>query len=84
MPISDEGREAEPLLLRIDPDITRLTNFGRSTLYREVAAGRLRAVRIGRAVRVRRDDLEAWLDQHMANSVNPQGKRIDPRDGFPP
>jgi excisionase family DNA binding protein len=54
----------EPILLRIDPDVTRLTRLGRSTIYQEIAAGRLRAVKIGRSVRVRRDDLEAWLDRH--------------------
>lgn len=61
-----QRRGAEALLLRIHPDVTGLTNLGRSTLYNEIAAGRLRAVRIGRAVRIRRDDLERWLDRHTA------------------
>ena len=59
-----ERRDSEAILLRIHPDVTRLTNLGRSTIYNEIAAGRLRAVRIGRAVRVRRDDLDRWLDRH--------------------
>ena len=62
----DKNRATEPLLLRIHPDVTRLTSLGRSTIYNEIAAGRLRAVRIGRAVRVRRDDLDRWLERHTA------------------
>lgn len=58
-----EPRASEPLLLRIHPDVTALTRLGRTTIYGEISAGRLRAVRIGRTVRVRRDDLERWLDQ---------------------
>jgi excisionase family DNA binding protein len=54
----------EPLLLRIHPDATRLTSLGRTTLYAEIAAGRLRAVKFGRAVRIRRDDLDAWIEKH--------------------
>ena len=79
MHTADGIRDGEPLL-RIDPDVTGLTKFGRSTIYREIAAGRLRAVRIGRAVRVRRDDLEAWLDWH-SDSVHPDSKRRDVLDG---
>ncbi len=59
-----ERRDGEAILLRIHPDVPGLTNLGRSTIYHEIAAGRLRAVRIGRAVRVRRDDLDRWLDRH--------------------
>jgi excisionase family DNA binding protein len=31
------------------------------TIYREIKAGRLRAARIGRCVRIRKDTYEAWL-----------------------
>ncbi len=59
-----EARGAEPILLRIHPDATRLTSLGRTTLYAEIAAGRLRAVKFGRAVRIRRDDLDVWIEKH--------------------
>ena len=81
MHTADGIRDGEPLL-RIDPDVTGLTKFGRSTIYREIAAGRLRAVRIGRAVRVRRDDLDAWLDGHSVN-VHPDSKRRNVSNGVP-
>jgi excisionase family DNA binding protein len=63
MEMVHEAKNREPLLLRIHPDVTKLTSLGRTTIYGEIAAGRLRAVHVGRAVRVRRDDLEQWLDQ---------------------
>jgi excisionase family DNA binding protein len=61
------GREA--ILLRIHPDVTGLTNLGRSTIYQEIASGRLRVVKIGRSVRVRRDDLETWLERHTTETA---------------
>lgn len=61
---NQEWERPEAVLLKIHPDVTGLTNLGRSTIYNEIAAGRLRAVKIGRAVRVRRDDLDRWLDRH--------------------
>jgi excisionase family DNA binding protein len=64
MEATHEARSGEPILLRIHPDATRLTSLGRTTLYAEIAAGRLRAVKFGRAVRIRRDDLEAWIEKH--------------------
>ena len=63
MEMAQESAVREPLLLRVHSDFTQLTNLGRTTVYNEIASGRLRAVHIGRAVRVRRDDLETWLDQ---------------------
>jgi excisionase family DNA binding protein len=67
-------------LLRIDPDVTELTRFGRSTIYREISSGRLRAVRIGRAVRVRRDDLGAWLERHSVGGGPIRTGRPGPAD----
>ncbi len=52
----------EPLLLRVN-EVARLLGVSRSTAYAIVATGELPSVRLGRAVRVRRTDLEAWLSQ---------------------
>ena len=40
-----------------------LTSLGRTTLYAEIAAGRLRSCAVGRARRIRAADLEAWVAQ---------------------
>lgn len=63
--------EREPVsLLRIWPDATERAGLGRTSLYAEIAAGRLRVVRIGRAVRVRSDDLAAWIEDRTADSAS--------------
>ncbi|MGI8475503.1 MAG: helix-turn-helix transcriptional regulator [Thermomicrobiales bacterium] len=51
----------EPQLLTI-PEVMRLSRIGRSFIYEEIGAGRLRIVKFGRAVRVRADDYAAWVD----------------------
>ena len=59
-----DPRRGQALLLRIHPDVTRITSLGRTTIYNEIAAGRLRAVRVGRSVRIRADDLQQWIERH--------------------
>jgi len=51
-----------PALLRAE-EVARLTSLGRSTVFKMLATGELRAVRVGRAVRVRRIDLERWISE---------------------
>ena len=58
---ANSGRHDEPLLLRAE-EVARLTSLGRSTIFNLLASGELPAVRIGRAVRVRRSDLESWIE----------------------
>jgi excisionase family DNA binding protein len=56
-----------PLLLRIE-QVRELTQLSRSKLYEEIAAGSLPAVHFGRSVRVRRQDLEQWIERQAAAS----------------
>ena len=84
MVTNQEALGEVPLLLRIHPDLTQLTRLGRTTLYGEIAAGRLRAVRIGRTVRVRRDDLDAWLDRHAHGGEAAHFDRPEQLDGSAP
>ena len=48
------------LLLRVD-EAARVLGVSRATLYRLVAAGRLRAVRVGRATRIPARELERFV-----------------------
>ncbi len=67
--VAKKDRTGEaPLLLRIDPDCTALTSLSRSTLYELIAVGEIPVLRFGRAVRVRRIDLEAWIDRQPASA----------------
>ena len=51
----------------IDQELLTLTDvcarysIGRTTLYREVAAGRLKLRKMGTATRIAREDVEAWM-----------------------
>jgi excisionase family DNA binding protein len=44
-------------------DTCELLGIGRSTLYRLIDRGEIPVIHIGRAVRLRRSDVDAWIDQ---------------------
>jgi excisionase family DNA binding protein len=48
-------------LLSID-ETCEQAHFGRTTFWRLVGSGELRAVKVGRSVRVRESDLLAWFE----------------------
>jgi len=43
-------------------DVCTRYSIGRTTLYREAAAGRLRLRKLGTATRIARKDAEAWAE----------------------
>lgn len=43
-------------------------NISHTTLYREINAGRIRIIKIGRATRITRQDAEAWLAKKVAEA----------------
>lgn len=49
-------------------DITKTGLTSRTTLWREIRAGRLEAIQIGRAVRIPRDAFERWYDAHRVKA----------------
>jgi excisionase family DNA binding protein len=51
----------EPLAVGIT-DAIRLSGVGRSTIFDEIKAGRLKARKAGRRTLILRDDLKAWLN----------------------
>ena len=51
--------------------ISDITNSGltsRTTLWREIKAGRLEAIQIGRSVRIPRESYNRWLDAHRVKA----------------
>ncbi len=44
------------------PEVCRTTGIGRTTIYEEIRAGRLRALKLGRRTIIRTTDLQKWLD----------------------
>ena len=58
-----------PLLLRPD-EVAALIGLGRSKTYELIASGALPVVRIGRAVRVPRAQLEEWVRRQATVGVD--------------
>jgi excisionase family DNA binding protein len=52
----------EKILLRI-PEVVDATGYSRSFIYEQIAVGGLKAIRVGRTIRVRTADLKAWIDE---------------------
>ena len=51
------------------PELTELLNLGKRTLYDEVEAGRLPALRIGTAIRINPSDAVIWVDARITRVV---------------
>jgi len=52
----------QPALLTVE-EVARFLRISRAKAYELAAQGGIPTVRMGRSVRVRRDRLEAWLDE---------------------
>jgi excisionase family DNA binding protein len=56
-----ERTDVEALWLTY-PEAQRLTSLGRTTLWTLVSSGEIKAARVGRAVRINRRSLEAYME----------------------
>lgn len=56
---------SEPILITLE-EAARLLRISRGKAYQMAARQELPVVRMGRSVRIRRDRLEAWLDEHSS------------------
>lgn len=52
-------------------EVPEVTGIGRTTVYAEIAEGRLRARKIGRRTVVLHDDLVEWLSELPERQVTP-------------
>lgn len=50
-------------------EAARLVSVGRSTLYTEIAAGRLKVMKVGRRTLVRVAELDQWLSAYCNGPV---------------
>ena len=58
-----------PLLLTV-PEAARLLQLGRNSVYELVACRQLPALRFGRAIRIPRASLEAWVERAALDGVD--------------
>jgi excisionase family DNA binding protein len=66
-----EARDFELLSI---PQICQFLDMGKSWVYRRIHNGEIPSVRLGRAIKVRRSDLEQYLEEHRtrpADSTQP-------------
>ena len=60
------------------PEASTVSGTGRTSIYEEIKAGRLRAVKRGRRTLILVDDLRAWMESLPRVSV-PSDQPSDPR-----
>ena len=71
----------EPLLLRAD-EAAALLAIGRTKVFEMMAAGELPVIRLGRCVRIPKDQLERWIgDQTRETSGGPLQRGLTPARG---
>ena len=58
-----------PILLTAD-DVARILNCSKSLSYRFMQDGSIPVVRLGRAVRVRPQDLETFIEANRSNGMH--------------
>ncbi len=63
-----EPRPIQPVGLSID-EIIRSTGLGRSSIYKEIAAGRLRTYKVGRRRFATPAALQSWAAAHEARAA---------------
>ncbi len=57
-----------PLLLRVQ-EAAKLLGVGRTTVFALVSDQKLPVVRIGRSVRIPREALEQWIQEHLVRDA---------------
>ena len=65
---------SDRVLLRVD-EAAQLLSLGRSTLYAMAAAGTIPTVRVGRSLRIPREELNRWIEQRTEQAVDFEGQR---------
>jgi excisionase family DNA binding protein len=57
-------------LLSVD-EVCQQLGMGKSWVYRRLGSGEIPSVKLGRSIKIRREDLEAYLEQHR-HAVHPR------------
>ena len=51
-------------------DVCKALGMGKSWTYRRIRSGEIPSVKLGRSIKVRRNDLEAYLEQRSSHPTN--------------
>ena len=71
--LGERANQSLPLLLEVS-EVARQLGIGRTMAYQLVARQEIPTVRIGRCIRVPRDELRAWIS---TRTLVPPGTRAD-------
>ncbi len=61
MPESQDGRSLELLSIA---EVCKALGMGKSWTYRRIRSGEIPSVKLGRSIKIRRGDLEEYLERH--------------------
>ena len=62
--VPDRPHESRDLELLSIPQVCQRLAMGKSWVYRRIHEGEIPSVRLGRAIKIRRADLEEYLEEH--------------------
>lgn len=62
----DEVTRAVPKMLYSVNDLVATTSYGRTFIYEQLAAGKLKSIGTGKQRRIKHDDLVAWIASMQA------------------
>ena len=60
----DEEQHRDGMQLLSIPQLCQELGMGKSWLYRRLRSGEIPSIRLGRSIKVRRDELEQYLESH--------------------
>jgi excisionase family DNA binding protein len=70
-------RAPDESLLLDSREVERLLGIGRTKVYELIASAQIPVVRIGRCVRIPRDELKAWIASHTTVRETHPGNRLE-------
>jgi excisionase family DNA binding protein len=62
--LPQEGQQRSGVQLLSIPQLCQELGMGKSWIYRRLRSGEIPSIRLGRSIKVRRDELEEYLDRH--------------------
>jgi excisionase family DNA binding protein len=71
-----EGQPLERLPTRVVvellsiPEVCQELSMGKSWVYRQIKSGELPSVKLGRSIKIKRQDLEEYLESHRHSSTS--------------
>ena len=66
--VQERPQESKGLDLLSIPELCQELGMGKSWVYRRLRSGEIPSVKLGRSIKVKREDLEEYLEKHRSQS----------------